>query len=195
MINRAWNRSASFRLTQWLKIIPHMIRSYYRCCCINEPVIFSHCVRLNSLRTILNYGCWRFAGIFAERPTEWSAMLNPGAGNQRFDNSVYLYIHVSTVMQYLCIVHVYMYTYAHVCTMRLYTSPAYLSVYAAIHVNRPSGISQAADIAVNCTQGVKLGHRFHALLKVSSDRDDTVPPLIIMILVCKYYFPLIGSLC
>ena len=21
-----------------------MIRSYYRCCCINEPVIFSHCV-------------------------------------------------------------------------------------------------------------------------------------------------------
>ena len=36
MINRAWNRSASFRLTQWLKIIPHM----------NEPVIFSHCVHL-----------------------------------------------------------------------------------------------------------------------------------------------------
>ena len=27
-INRAWNRNASFRLTQWLKIIPHMIRSY-----------------------------------------------------------------------------------------------------------------------------------------------------------------------
>ena len=45
-INRAWNQSASFRLTQWLKIISHMIRSYYRCCCINEPVIFSHCVHL-----------------------------------------------------------------------------------------------------------------------------------------------------
>ena len=43
-IKREWNRSASFRLTQWLKTIPHMIRSYYRCCCINEPVIFSHCV-------------------------------------------------------------------------------------------------------------------------------------------------------
>ena len=28
--------------TRWLKIIPHMIRSYHRCCCINEPVIFSH---------------------------------------------------------------------------------------------------------------------------------------------------------
>ena len=42
--HRAWNRSANCRLTRWLKIIPHMIRSYYRCCCINEPVIFSHCV-------------------------------------------------------------------------------------------------------------------------------------------------------
>ena len=38
-----WSRSASFRLTQWLEIIPHIIRSYYRCCYINEPVIFSHC--------------------------------------------------------------------------------------------------------------------------------------------------------
>ena len=38
-----------FRLTQWLKIIPHMTRAYYRCCCINEPVIFSHCVHLNKL--------------------------------------------------------------------------------------------------------------------------------------------------
>ena len=31
------NRSAIFKLTQRLKIISHMIRSYYRCCCINEP--------------------------------------------------------------------------------------------------------------------------------------------------------------
>ena len=23
-----------------------MIRSYYRCCCMNEPVVFSHCVHL-----------------------------------------------------------------------------------------------------------------------------------------------------
>ena len=23
-----------------------MIRLYYRCCCLNEPVIFSHCVHL-----------------------------------------------------------------------------------------------------------------------------------------------------
>ena len=28
--------------------------------------------------------------------------------------------------------------------------------YAAIHVNRPSGISQAAAIAVNRTKGVKV---------------------------------------
>ena len=26
----------------------------------------------------------RFAGIFAERPTEWIAVSNPGAGIQRF---------------------------------------------------------------------------------------------------------------
>ena len=44
MISRAWNQS--FPLTQWLKIIHHMIRSCYRCCCINEPVIFSHFVNL-----------------------------------------------------------------------------------------------------------------------------------------------------
>ena len=36
----AWNRSASFRLSQWLKIIR------YRRVCINEPVILSHCVHL-----------------------------------------------------------------------------------------------------------------------------------------------------
>ena len=45
MANRAWNRSARFRLTQWLKITPH-IMSCYSCCCINEPVIFSHRVHL-----------------------------------------------------------------------------------------------------------------------------------------------------
>ena len=41
-INRAWDRSASFRLSQWLKIISHMVINYYFCCCINEPVSFSH---------------------------------------------------------------------------------------------------------------------------------------------------------
>ena len=41
-----WNRSARFRLTQWLKIIPLMMRSYYSCCCINEAVMVSHCVHL-----------------------------------------------------------------------------------------------------------------------------------------------------
>ena len=37
----------AFRLThQRLKIIRNMIRAYYRCCCMNEPVIFSHWVHL-----------------------------------------------------------------------------------------------------------------------------------------------------
>ena len=40
--------------------------------------------------------------------------------------------------------------------MRLYTSVCgYTRRYAAVHVNRPSGISQAAAITVNCAQGVK----------------------------------------
>ena len=75
-------------------------------------------------------------------------------------------------MQYLCIVHVYM--YMHMYALCGYTCHLRTCRYAAIHVNRPSGISQAAAVAVNRRQGVKLGHRFHALFKVSSDSDDTV---------------------
>ena len=48
-------------------------------------------------------------------------------------------------MQFVCIVHVYMCTCT--CT-RMY--------YAAIHVNQPSGISQAAALAVNRTKGVLI---------------------------------------
>ena len=33
-------------LTRWLKLVWYIIRSYYRCCCINEPVIFSYSVHL-----------------------------------------------------------------------------------------------------------------------------------------------------
>ena len=33
-----------------------------------------------------------FAGICAKRPTEWSAVSNPGAGNQRFYNYVHMYM-------------------------------------------------------------------------------------------------------
>ena len=36
----------------------------------------------------------RFAGIFAEQPTEWSAVSNPGAGNQRFYNYMYVYMYM-----------------------------------------------------------------------------------------------------
>ena len=42
-INRAWNRSASFRLTATENNTPPD-KVIYCCCCINEPVIFSHCV-------------------------------------------------------------------------------------------------------------------------------------------------------
>ena len=68
-INRAWNRSATFRLTQWLKIIPHMIRSYYHCCCINEPVIFGHWIQ-----PPLHLG-W---GTTNCKLTQYSSQNNPG---------------------------------------------------------------------------------------------------------------------
>ena len=78
----------------------------------------------------------RCAGIFAEWPTEWIAVSNPSAGNQRLCN-----IYAECM---------YMHTYALCgCTRHLRTCR-----YAAILVNRPSGISQAAAIAANRTQGV-----------------------------------------
>ena len=61
-------------------------------------------------------------------------------------------------MQYLCIVHVYMYMYMYMHTYALcgYTCTRHLRTcrYAAILANRPSGISQAAAVAANRTQGV-----------------------------------------
>ena len=92
----------------------------------------------------------RFTGIFAERPTEWIAVSNPGAGNQRFYNYVYMYMQTCTIIQYSCIVH----------ALCGYTRHLRTCHYAAIHVNRPSGISQAAAIAVNRTQGVNIDYYY-----------------------------------
>ena len=56
-------------------------------------------------------------------------------------------------MQSACVhVHMYMHTYA-LCG---YTRHLRTCRYAAIHINRPSGISQAAAVAANRTQGVKF---------------------------------------
>ena len=44
--NKTRNRRASFRLTQWPKVIPHTIKTCCCCCCINEPVMFGHGVHL-----------------------------------------------------------------------------------------------------------------------------------------------------
>ena len=57
-------------------------------------------------------------------------------------------------MQYLCIVHVCMYTCTCTRTYPLCGYTCHLRT-VAILVNRPSGISQAAAVAVNRTQGVK----------------------------------------
>ena len=40
----------------------------------------------------------RFACIFALQPTEWIAVSNPGAGNQRFYNYMYMYVYVYVYM-------------------------------------------------------------------------------------------------
>ena len=83
----------------------------------------------------------RCAGIFAERPTECSAVSNPGAGNQRFLQLRVKMKYYAIFMHSVCVhVHMYMHTYAQ-CG---YTRHLPTCRYAAIHVNRPSGISQAA---------------------------------------------------
>ena len=48
----------------------------------------------------------RCPGIFAERPTEWIGVSNPSAGKSEI-LQLRVHVHDSTIMQYLCIVHVY----------------------------------------------------------------------------------------
>ena len=84
-------------------------------------ILFS-CFLFDPLRTVLIH--WTLGGVpvfFAERPTEWIGVSNPSAGKQ----ILHLRVHVlvSTIMQYLCIVHVYMFTCKYA---RMH--------YAAIHV-------------------------------------------------------------
>ena len=60
-------------------------------------------------------------------------------------------------MQFTCTrVHVHMYT--HTYALCGYTRRLRTCRYVAIHVNRPSGISQAAAIAINRAKGVKHSH-------------------------------------
>ena len=61
--------------------------------------------------------------------------------------------HYYAIFMHSSCVHVHMYT--HTYALCVYTCHLRTCPDAAIHVNRPSGISQAAAIAVNCTQGVK----------------------------------------
>ena len=68
------------------------------------------------------------AGIFAERPTEWIAVSNPSAGNQRFCNYVYMYMSALLCNIYAECLCTCTHVHGHVCTMQLYTSLAYLSV-------------------------------------------------------------------
>ena len=69
----------------------------------------------------------RCAGTFTERPTEWITMAEI--------LQLRLHVHVSTIMQYLCIVHVYMYA---LCG---YTRHLRTCWYAAIAVNHTEGVN------------------------------------------------------
>ena len=106
----------------------------------------------------LNYGRWAVCWYFC--PTEWSAVSNPGAGNHRFYNCVYVHVnmHYYAIFMHSACVHLHMYMYV-LCG---YTRHLRTCRYAAILANRHSGISQAAAIAVNRTEGVN--QNFHGRL-------------------------------
>ena len=103
-----------------------------RYCCINEPVMFSLCVHLSSW-TLGGVPVFLPSGQLSGSPCQLTQVLVIR------DFATPCQLHVSTIMQYLCIVHVYMHTYA-LCG---YTRHLHTCRYAAIHVNRHSGISQA----------------------------------------------------
>ena len=82
-----------------------------------------------------------------------------------------VHVHVSTIMQYLCIVHVYVCTRMHDAAIRVYLRTCR---YAATHVNRPSGVSQAAAITVNLTQGDLSKTNFPDQQYVIFSRSDSL---------------------
>ena len=64
-------------------------------------------------------------------------------------------VHVHMYMYTCTCTHVHVHMYMHTYALCGYTRHLRTCRYAAIHVNWPSGISHAAAIAVNHTQGVK----------------------------------------
>ena len=86
---------------------------------------------INPLRAVLIYGRWAVQCRYfcrAATRTEWIAVLNPSAGNQRFCNYVYMYMSALLCNIYAQCMCTCTHVHAHVCTMWLYTSLAYLSV-------------------------------------------------------------------
>ena len=98
----------------------------------------------------------RCAGIFAERLSGLSCRTQVLVIRDFATTCTCTCQHCYAIFLHSACLHVHTYALCgytlHLCTCR----------YAAIHVNRPSGISQAAAIAVNRTQGVKClaqGHK------------------------------------
>ena len=139
MINRAWNWSARFKLNQCLKIIHiHMIKSYYRCCCINQPVIFSHCVHLTTpipchAESLL--WSWRYC------PFTWSQWWS-------VFYSCWAYVHVHNIISLVMIdcqkyMYPWMFSKLHVChnqwmpkkTYKCTCTYMYMYVHVHVHVH------------------------------------------------------------
>ena len=125
-INKAWNLSAGFRLTQinlWtLGGVPVFLPSDQ----LSGSPCRTQVLVIRDFATTCTCTCQHYYAIFMHSAC----------------------IHVQMHMYALC-----GYTRHCVLGMRLYTSLRTCR-YAAIHVNRPSGISQAAAIAAKRTQGV-----------------------------------------
>ena len=109
---------------------------------------------VNPLLMVLNYGPWAECRYFCQAANWVDRRVEPNVLVKRdFATTC-----TCTCQHYYAIfmhsacadVHMYMHTYA-LCG---YTRQLRTCRYVAIHVNRPSGISQAAATAVNRTQGV-----------------------------------------
>ena len=82
-------------------------------------------------------------------------------------------LYCAIFMHRACVrVHMYMHTHA-LCS---YTRHLRTCRYASIHVNWPSGISRAATIAVNRTQGVKYGCIYRHLPMMYTPLCCTIKP-------------------
>ena len=123
----AWDRNTRFRLTQWLKIIHHMVSS--KCCCIIELVVFSHCVHLKLGHRFHAHVCWSLL---------WSCLVfDENLGMHQHVSKVcrtaYFHLHkIARIRNYLnhraacTLIHAFITSHIDYCNSLLYGIPSYL---------------------------------------------------------------------